>query len=229
MVILETVEDIHAKYRKFFYLVEIISIIIFTIEYILRILVCTINRRYSAPISGRIKFIFTPYALVDLLSILPFYLPILIPFDLRFIRSVRLFRIIRIMKLGRYSESVSYIINVFKLKKEELYITYFILILLLIIFSSLIYFSEHVAQPNNFSSIPTSLWWGIMTLTTIGYGDIYPITVMGKVIAGMIAIIGIGMFALPAGIFASGFMEEMQRKNKNEKICPHCGKSLDKK
>jgi voltage-gated potassium channel len=170
----------------------------------------------------------TPLALIDLLAILPFYLPIFVHLDLRIIRILRLFRIFRVFKLARYSESVKILSSVIKRKKEELLIVFFVLFILLIVASSLMYFVENDAQPNVFSSIPMAMWWCIVTLTTVGYGDIYPITVLGRILGGIIALLGIGMFALPTGILASAFAEELQKKHERPKICPHCGKVIDK-
>jgi len=148
-------------------------------------------------------------------------------FDMRFVRGIRLFRLIRVLKIGRYSTSLRTLVNVFKRKKEELIISVFSMFLLLIIVSSLMYLIEHNAQPEVFSSIPASMWWGIITLTTVGYGDVYPVTIVGKFCGSFIALLGIGLFALPAGILASGFAEEIHRKKVDTtETCPHCGKSL---
>ena len=221
-VILETEKAIYSKAPIFFHLFEVISVIIFTIEYLLRIWSCTINENYRQPLFGRVKFALTPLALVDLFAILPFYIPMIIPLDLRFLRAIRLVRLFRLFKLGRYSEALKLFGRVLKAKKEELYITVFIVFLLLIIASSLLYFVEHEAQPNKFSSIPASMWWGVATLTTVGYGDTCPITPMGKFFASIISLLGIGLFALPAGILSSGFVEEI-RKKRTKIICPYCG------
>jgi voltage-gated potassium channel len=161
------------------------------------------------------------------MAILPFYLPMIITLDLRFIRAVRLFRLVRIFKMGRYSESLRLLENVFKEKKEALLITIFMVFILLVIASSLMYFVENEAQPEVFSSILKAMWWGVATLTTVGYGDIYPVTLIGKILGGAIAILGIGMFALPAGILGSGFVEQIQRTRSKSRVCPHCGKDID--
>ncbi len=225
-VILQTVEGLSFHYR-FFHTFEVFSIWVFTIEYLLRLWTCTTSNRFQGPIRGRIRFVLTPLALVDLMAILPFYLPMLIPFDLRFIRAIRLFRLFRLFKMGRYSESFKTFGKVLKEKKEELLMTVFVLLILLVVASSLMYFIENGAQPEVFSSIPAAMWWGIATLTTVGYGDIFPITPAGKLLGAIIAIIGIGMFALPAGILGSGFVEEIQRKRRKQRICPHCGRNID--
>lgn len=214
-VILATVERLDSQYQYYFRIFEIFSVTIFTIEYLLRLWVCTINRNFRNSITGRIKYIFTPFAIIDLLAILPFYLPMIIPLDLRFVRAVRFFRLFRLFKLGRYSKALLLLKKVLKEKKEELILVIFVVFLLLIIFSSLMYFIEKEAQPEAFSSIPEAMWWGIITLTTVGYGDVYPITPLGKILGALIAFLGIGMFALPAGILGSGLVEVARKKEIN--------------
>jgi len=221
-VILETVKRFAQQFKAIFYYFEIFSIVIFSIEYILRIWSCTANEKYRHPLWGRLRFMFTPLLLVDLFAILPFYLPMLIPLDLRFIRILRLFRIFRIFKLERYMKAFSLLKKVFINKKEELLITLFLIFVLLIFTSSLMFFIEHNVQPEKFSSIPQAVWWGIVTLTTVGYGDIYPITSLGKILGAFIILLSIGFFALPAGILASGFIEIVQKEKRKIK-CPYCG------
>ncbi len=227
-VILETEVGLYARYRNFFDFFEILSVGIFTLEYVLQIWSCTEHPQYKAQISGRLRYALSISMLIDLFSFLPFYVP-LWGLDLRIIRVVRLFRLFRLMKMWRYSRSLSMIINVIKSKKEELSITLFSGAILLIVASSLLYFIERDAQPEAFSSIPASMWWGVITLTTVGYGDVYPITVLGKIVGASIAILGIGLFALPAGIIASGFASELQAKPLESQICPHCGKDINLK
>ncbi|MDP3765775.1 MAG: ion transporter [Nanoarchaeota archaeon] len=224
-VILETVENLSFQYSYFFTMFEVFSVAVFTIEYLLRIWTCTADKRFENPITGRSRFVVTPLAIVDLIAVLPFYLPLIFPFDLRFIRVLRLFRLFRLLKMARYSESLRTLGNVFKAKKEELFITLFAVLILLIFASSLMYSIEHEAQPQAFSSIPNAMWWGVVTLATVGYGDVYPITPIGKFLGAIISLLGIGMFALPAGIIASGFAEELRRKRRKQ-ICPHCKKSI---
>ena len=218
-VILATVERLNLQYQYYFRIFEIFSVSIFTLEYLLRLWTCTIKKNFRNSITGRIKYIFTPYAIIDLLAILPFYLPMIIPLDLRFIRAVRLFRLFRLFKIGRYSKAVVILKKLLKDKKEELLLVIFMAFILLIIFSSLMYFIEKEAQPEAFSDIPAAMWWGITTLTTVGYGDIYPITTLGKIVGALIAFLGIGLFALPAGILGSGLVEATRKKEKgNEKL-----------
>ena len=226
-VMLETVGTLSSEYESAFHNFEIFSVVVFTIEYVLRLWTCTIDNRFRHPVLGRLRFAVTAFALVDLLAIVPFYLPMLISFDLRFVRVLRLFRLFRLFKIGRYSESLRIVGNVLKSKKEEIAIAVFVALILLILASSLMYFVEHDDQPEAFPSIPATMWWGVTTLTTVGYGDVHPVTAEGKLIGTIVAVLGIGLFALPAGILASGFAEEMQKRRGIRRICPHCGKDTD--
>jgi len=226
-VILETVKGIYNSIPRLFNYFEIFSVIVFTIEYLLRVWTCTVNEKYKEPIAGRIRFILSPLALVDLFAFLPFYIPMVIPFDLRFLRGFRLLRLIRVMKIGRYSEAVKLFGRVLNARKAELFTAIFVIFILLIISSSLLYYVEHEAQPDKFKNIPEAMWWGVVTLTTVGYGDIYPITPFGKFFASVISLLGIGLFAMPAGILSAGFVEEIKTKKLARDKCPHCGADLN--
>jgi len=215
-VIMETVDAVYVKYDSLFEWFEIISVIVFTLEYAGRIWTCTLIERYSHPIKGRIQFILSPIGLIDLLAILPFYLPFIMSIDGRILRLLRLFRLVRIFKMGRYSTAFRMIANVLNRRKEELLVTLTIVLLVLVLASSLMYYVEHEVQPEAFSSIPATMWWGVATLTTVGYGDVYPITSIGRVLGAFIAIMGIGIFALPAGIIASGFEAEIRKKSEEK-------------
>lgn len=218
--ILESFKNLQSQYHDFFNLFEIFSVCIFTVEYLLRVWTADLRYPNKGFIKSRIVFVFSFLALIDLLAILPFYLPLLIPFDLRFIRIVRIIRITRVFKVNRYSKAMKTIGNVLKLKKAELAASIFVMLFIIIISSILIYHFEHDVQPDHFPNIVASCWWGVATLTTIGYGDIYPITIMGKVLASVIAVCGIGLVALPTGIISSGFAEQM--KSNKECICSKC-------
>ena len=224
-VMLATVSHISERYALPLKWFEVFSVVIFTIEYILRVWSCTANTRFHDSIKGRIRFILLPASLIDLLSILPFYLPMLLPFDLRFIRILRLLRLVRLLKLSRYSDAISTIGRVFYQKRAELAMTLFSGSILLVMASSVVYYAENFAQPDKFSSIPETLWWGVVTLTTVGYGDISPVTPLGKFLGAIICVLGIGLFALPAGILGSGFIEEVQKTRKIT-VCPHCKREI---
>ncbi|MCQ8902754.1 MAG: ion transporter [Methanothrix sp.] len=225
-VILETVWWINARFEHLFDAFEIFSVAVFTLEYILRVWSCTADPRFSDPIRGRFRFMRTPLAVVDLLAFLPFYFPFVLP-DMRVLRAVRIFRLLRVMKLARYTESVDLFIDVLRMKKDELVLVLVSLMILLLVSSTLMYEVEHDAQPYKFSSIPAAMWWGLVTLATVGYGDIFPVTPAGKLIGSVVVMLGIGLFALPAGIIASGFSEAIQRRREREEmVCPHCGKPI---
>jgi|WetSurMetagenome_2_1015567.scaffolds.fasta_scaffold119498_2 voltage-gated potassium channel len=226
MVTLHTVQGLAAKYGSFFWHFELFSVLVFSVEYLLRMWVCTENRSYRHPVLGRIRYFFSPFALIDLLAILPFILPMLIPADLIYIRTLRLLRLLRLLKLGRYSEAIRTMATLLKSKKEEIAVSLTMSIILLLISSALMYFIENAAQPEAFSSIPAALWWGAMTMTTVGYGDIYPITPTGKVLAGVIALLGISLFILPASILAAAYATEIQRKKIEQIVCPKCGSKI---
>ena len=223
-VILETVKSFYNQHSSAFKYIEIFSVTVFTIEYILRVWTCTENEKFRRPILGRVRFALTLLLMIDFIAILPFYLPMFIPLDLRFLRILRLVRIFRTFKMARYSESLRIMGNVFRAKKEDLLMTTFIIGILLVIASSFMYFVENKVQPTAFSNIPQAMWWGIATLTTVGYGDVYPITPIGKTLGAIVSLLGIGMFALPTGIISSGFAWEIQKKQSEPGICPHCGK-----
>lgn len=222
-LILETVEPIYQQHAVFFYYFELVSVIIFSVEYVLRVWSANAAPAYRKPFTGNLRYALTPLALIDLLAVLPFYLPLL-GFDFRIARTLRLFRLLRLFKISRYTKALHHISTVFRDKREELGISLTFTTLLLLLASTLMYYAEHEAQPEAFSSIPETMWWGIATLTTVGYGDVYPVTALGKLLGGVIAVIGIGLFALPTGILASGFSEELSKKE--ETACPHCGKDL---
>jgi voltage-gated potassium channel len=224
-VVLETEEGLYSQHKTLFHFFDVFSVGVFTVEYILRLWTCTEHLKYNSPITGRIRYALTASMLIDLFSFLPFYMP-LGGLDLRIIRAVRLFRLFRLFKIGRYSQSLNKLVNVITSKKEELLITLFSGGILLIIASSLMYFIEREAQPDVFGSIPAAMWWAAVTLTTVGYGDVYPVTVLGKLLTAFIAVLGIGLFALPAGIIASGFAAELQKQKPEHMICPHCGKEI---
>ena len=225
-LVLETVDPVYRQNPAAFDLFENISLVIFSVEYLLRVWSCTTLPTHGHPLGGRIRFIFTPLAIIDLLAILPLYLPLL-GLDMRFTRVVRLLRFFRLAKLFRYSSALRLLGRVVLSKQSELTSILFVLMTLLLISSSMMYFAEHDDQPDKFSSIPETMWWGVITLTTVGYGDYYPVTNAGKLIAAVIAILGIGMFALPAGILGAGFVDELQHKDKTTHHCPHCGKDFE--
>lgn len=225
-VIIGTVEDIQTVLGGLLYAFEVFSVVVFSVEYLSRIWACVVDERYSRPILGRLRFALQPMSMIDLLAILPFFLPFFVV-DARAIRMFRLIRIIRVAKIGRYQRSLKLFADVLYDKKEELVLCSTLLLMVLVFSSCVMYFCEVDAQPDKFSSIPQTLWWSVSTLTTVGYGDIYPITNLGRLLGGLISILGIGMFALPTGILGAGLMEQVQKRKVSRKCCPHCGKEID--
>jgi voltage-gated potassium channel len=225
-VIFESVNNIANTFSSFFNWFEVFSVTIFSIEYLLRLWVCTENSNFIG-LKGRFKYVFSPMSLIDLFAILPFYLPMVIPFDLRFLRILRLIRIFRILKLAKYLESLQLLEKVLANKKEELIITFSAAIILLVLVSSMIYFIENNAQPGAFSSIPAAMWWSIGATTRLGAGPINPITNFGMIFGSIVAMLGLGIFALPAGILASGLIEEIHKKKSDSASCPKCGTRLN--
>lgn len=219
-VILETLEGLSERAGSFFWWFEVFSVAVFSLEYLLRLWSCTSDSRYSHPLWGRLRFALTPMAIVDLVAVLPFYIPFVTTLDMRFLRLLRL---LRVFKMTRYSESMRILGSVLRAKRGEMILTMAIVLLVMVFASCLMYFAEHASQPEVFSSIPHTMWWAVATLSTVGYGDVFPITPLGKVIGGIVAFLGVGMFALPAGMLASGFLEEVRVK----KECPHCGREID--
>ena len=224
-IIMDSVDEYDIRYREFFHDFEIFSVIFFTIEYALRIYSIVENPRYRDPVKGRLKFARTWLAVIDALAFLPFYLTFL-PFDLRFLRIFRLMGLFRMFKVARYMHAITIFRRVVYDRREQLVLSIILILFMLVIISTVMYYAEHAAQPDVFSSIPAAMWWGIATLTTVGYGDMVPITALGKILGGMFAVIGFGLLALPAGILSSGFFEFMHNQKKTIK-CPHCGKDID--
>ncbi|MGC1204655.1 MAG: ion transporter [Flavobacteriaceae bacterium] len=197
---IETIPGLKPQTRTILQSIELFSVIIFSLEYLLRIYVAD-----SKP-----KFIFSFFGIIDFLAILPFYLSFGV--DLRSLRALRFLRLFRILKLVRYNRAMNHFTRAIKSAKEEIFLFIFIT-LILIYFSAVgIYYFENQAQPEHFSSIFDSLWWAIITLTTVGYGDVYPITVGGKVFTFVILMIGLGIVAIPTGIISSALTKSVDKK-----------------
>ena len=229
-IILESFKDLNATYRYEFYCFEVFSVVVFTVEYLLRLFTADFKYPNQSKAKAIVSSVTSPLALVDLLAILPTYLPLLIPIDLRFIRMLRLLRITRLFKINRYSRSLRLIGDVFREKRADLGITVFVTFIVLIIASMLIYHIERHEQPDAFPNIVAAFWWAVATLTTVGYGDVYPVTGWGKFISGLIALLGIGLVALPTGILSSAFIERIneQRTKSSPHKCAACGQIIRK-
>ena len=204
-VILETVAPVYARWQFAFDLFESVSLLVFITEYLARLWVAPENPEMQS----RRKWASSPLAIVDLLAILPAVLVLFFPLDLRILRALRM---LRLLKLTRYSPALGMLLAVFEEEAGAFLAGFFILVLMLIFASSGAWLAEHEAQPEAFGSIPAAMWWAVATLTTVGYGDVTPVTVAGKIFGAIITILGIGMAALPAGIIASGLNDQLHRR-----------------
>lgn len=209
-MILESHQFIKVQFSKFFFYFELISILIFSFEYLYRIVISYKESKWL----GVKKYIFSFFGLIDLISILPFYLKQFVLLDGRFFRILRLFRLTRVFKLGRESKSLKLFIKALSSVKSELLFTLFLSILTILFSASAIYFLENKSQPEVFSSITASVWWATISLATVGYGDIVPITIWGKIFASIISLVGIGIVAIPTGIISASFVEEIINSKK---------------
>ena len=192
---IDTLPNLSPKLKVVSAVTEVVTVIIFTIEYLLRILVA----------DKKLRFIFSFYGIVDLLAILPFYLRLGI--DLRSIRTLRMLRLFRMFKLVRYSKAIKRFHKAFIMIKEELVLFFSTTCILLYLSAAGIYYFENTAQPEAFKSIFHSLWWAVVTLTTVGYGDLYPITTGGKVFTFIVLMIGLGIFAVPTALLSSALFK----------------------
>jgi len=251
-VVAETIPEVDAAAGAWFTGFEIASVAVFSVEYLLRVWSAPESGRYGDGLAGRTRFALTPLALIDLFAVLPAYLP-MVGVDLRILRGVRLVRLVRILKLVRYSRALRSLGRAVQRRWEELVLTFSMVGLVVLIASSLMYYAEHPMQPEAFGSIPEAMWWGVVTLTTLGYGDVVPVTVLGRVMGGVFALCSLLLVALPTAILAGAFVEELDapsptdaegrstggpgpraeeagsraRESGDVDRCPHCGRPLD--
>jgi voltage-gated potassium channel len=220
-VILESVRSVGERFGTAFALFEACSVLVFIAEYAARLWSCVEAPHSRGAVRERLHFALRPMALVDLMGFAPF-LATLGTADMRVLRVLRLLRLVRLLKVGRYLAAFVLLRRVLQAKREELIMSIALTFVLLIVASSIMYFAEGEAQPDKFSSIPASMWWAVATLTTVGYGDVYPVTMLGRVAGGVLALLGIGLFALPTAILGSGLVEAVQSARPPQE-CPHCG------
>ena len=212
-MIAESHVSVRSIYSDEFYIFEAIPICIFSIEYLYRI-----SHAYKkSKLKGVVSYATSLFGIIDLISILPFFLNQFTKIDGRFLRILRLFRLTRIFKLGRDSESLKLFAKALGAVKSELKFTLFLSILTILFSASAIYYLENGAQPEKFSSISESIWWATVSLATVGYGDVYPITVGGKIFASIISLVGIGIVAIPTGVISASFVEEIIKSGKRNK------------
>ena len=239
-VVLRTMKSLPEGYGSFLEGFQHFATGVFTVEYLLRVYSCTADESYSRPMWGRVRFVLSPMAIIDLLAVAPYYLLALLAPGANTAGATLLLRMLRLLKLFRYSRSLKIFARVLREKANQLVAAFLATGVLLVFSSSLVYFAERGAQPEVFPSIPAAMWWGLITLTTVGYGDVSPITPLGQLFGAITAVFGIGIVAMPSGILASGFIEEFTEEKEQaeeerdagspgeagEKRCPHCGHPL---
>ncbi|WP_372762477.1 ion transporter [Pseudoalteromonas sp.] len=212
-IVLESVSSIAVQYHQEFLLLEVVSVSLFSIEYLIRLWTCVDRAKYAAMATSntkrRIRYLLSPLALIDLIAILPSLLMFAFALDLRFLRVLRL---LRVFKLTRYSRAMQLLLQAFIDEGSSLLAAFFIMAVVLILASCGIYLLEHDIQPDKFGSIPAAMWWAMATLTTVGYGDVVPITPLGKLFGGVITLVSMGMVAVPTGLLASSFSEQVRKR-----------------
>lgn len=201
---IETMPDLTSETQRFLNISEFITVMIFTVEYIIRIYVS----------EKRLKFIFSFYGIIDLLAILPYYL--ITALDLRTLRLLRMLRLARILKLTRHQKAIQRFAKAIYVAKEELVVFTFASLILIFLAAVGIYYFEHSVQPDKYRSIFDCLWWAVATLTTVGYGDIYPITIGGRMFTFAILLVGLGLVAVPTGIVASALSSVRDKDNDSQ-------------
>ena len=205
-VALNTVPSVVAKYAAGLAAFEIVTVAIIALELSVRVWACTVDPRYARPVLGRVRYVLRPMTLLDIVSIVPSFIS-LFGLDLRFLRILRLLRLLRVLKLGRYSEGLGRLDDVIRRKQGELVSSVVLIGILLTLVSGLMYFAEHEAQPEIFATLPDAIWWSTLMMT--GEFSVTPVTVLGRTLGMLVAVLGVGLFALPAGIIASGLLEQL--------------------
>lgn len=243
--VVETVDSIHERFASLFRWFEAASIAAFTIEYAARVWTAAEDPARAGQRHPRLRYLASPLALIDLVAILPAYVGLLFVVDLRWLRLCRLFRL---LKLARHWPALGLLYRVIRTESRIIGAALSVFCVIFVLASGVVYVVEHEAQPEAFGSIPAAMWWSIATLTTVGYGDVVPVTAWGKAVGGVVSLIGIGIVAFPAGILAAGFIEQIRGPGQaaaesgaetaartegsgggaadGEALCPHCGKPL---
>lgn len=229
--VLATDADIAGRAPQLFRTFEVVSVVVFTVEYVLRLWSAVEDPRFAGSL-GRLRASIRPMALVDLASLAPFYVTLLAPtaFDLRYLRVLRLLRLFRLLRSRQISEAFAMLARVIQGKRAEIGVTLAVVAAAMLLSAGAMYMIEHREPNTQFTSIPRAMWWAIVTVTTIGYGDMVPGTPLGQVLGGFVGFVGICALALPVGILSSGFIEEINRKDKGadasasvSRTCANCG------
>ena len=227
-LIIGTDARIYAAAPGLFTWFELAAFSVFAVEYLLRVWACPADPRFAHPVAGRLRFMAQPIMLADAVAVLSFFVILLAPLaglELGAFRAIRL--VSRAARMARYSVGLWALGQALAARKNELLAMVSVMGALLVMTSSLMYFVEGAAQPDQFSSIPAAMWWSVITITTVGYGDVAPVTPLGRLLSGVIALLAVGIIALPAGIMGSGFMEQVNRPgHPAAQTCPHCGREI---
>jgi voltage-gated potassium channel len=202
-VALESIPELGAAHRPTFFAFEVFSTSIFVVEYLARLWVCVEQAHLAHPVLGRLRYALQPLPLLDLVVIATAPLPV----DLRFLRVGRMVRLLRVLRLDEFEQALSRIGASLRRRRELLIVAVTLMVLCVYVSAALLYQIEHAAQPAVFRSIPDTFWWAIVTLATIGYGDMVPLTPLGKLCAGLISLFGVGVFALPSAIVTAAIIE----------------------
>jgi voltage-gated potassium channel len=210
-VVLESVPSLQVRYARLFFAIEVVSVVLFTAEYLARLWIVPENRVYFGwpAAKARLRYAFSVPAMVDLVAIVPVYTAMFGDSELK---VFLLLRLLRFLKLARYSPGMRSLTNVLYQERKALFACLIILVGVALVAATCMHLAEQHAQPDKFGSIPEALWWAVITLTTVGYGDVYPVTPLGKAIAGLTAIVGLVMLALPVGLIATAFAEDIHRR-----------------
>jgi voltage-gated potassium channel len=223
-VIMESDPQLYESYGPVFWAIEILSVGVFTIEYLFRLWSCVEASPHDgqSQLSARLKYMRSPMALIDLIAIAPFYLSLIFAFDLRYLRLLRL---LRLLKLTHYFHGLDLFLDVLRSENRTILSAVLTVLMLIVIVACLMFSFEHDAQPEDFGTILQAIWWSVVTLTTVGYGDVTPITFGGKVLAIFIMLLGVGLVALPAGILAAKFSEELRARR--NRLAIHISSALE--
>ena len=208
--IVETEPSISSGEEHVIRVLELFFSAVFIIEYVIRAWVCVEDRRYRNPVLGRLRYLITPAALIDLVAVLPLLFGVLGAQTLM-LRFIRLLRIARLAQFGKLSRSVRYLVDAIISRRYELSISMVLAATVIMFASIMLYLVEKDAQPEAFGSIPRAMWWAVITFTTVGYGDVYPVTQLGRLLAGLAALASVALVAMPTGIMAAAFSDAMQR------------------